>query len=89
MNQTEIFEEEPFKCYQNTSAKILGLAIQVKYYYDELVISKFDEFSFIIQKYENDIDKGVFDENGSLKDITDKMTEILQIMQERMLAGLD
>lgn len=87
INRTQVIEEDPIVCYQDSSSKLMGLAVQIKYYYDEKVIAKFDEIAVLIQAYEDDIAAGNPDAESGRK-LSDSVTETIKLMQERMLTGL-
>jgi hypothetical protein len=79
---------EAMQCYMDASSKILGLALQIKYYYDPVVINQFDKVSESIQSYEQSIETGLSSENDKSNKFWPLMTETVKLMQDRMLQGL-
>lgn len=84
INITDIVEEEPLVCYHNASARLMGLALKAKYYYDEEVINELDNFAILIKKYEDDIKNGDV-ESESSKLLNNSAMKIISLMQETML----
>jgi hypothetical protein len=84
INKTNILEEDPIVCYHDASAKLLGLALRVKYYFGADVNNEFDNFSKQIQQYEEDIRLGD-PEAESGKKLRNSASMIIELMQKTML----
>lgn len=88
IEKTQVIEEDPLVCYQDSSTRLLGLSFQIKYYYDEEIVSKFDQIAIAIQDYEKDVNAGKPDAESGRK-LRDLFTETVVLMQDRMLLGLN
>jgi hypothetical protein len=88
INTTKIAEENPQVCYMDTSSNLLSIAFKVKYYFDPDVNVKMDEFAALIQKFESDVRSGK-SESVHKTELDKSAVEIIRIMQEHMLLGLN